>query len=295
MGDCLDDDQWAPEEIKEEDVEGDVLEEDHSGAESDEEEKQEQLREEAKRLKKKRKFEELKAKKRLKKEEEIAEETAESIAQLNPDQMLQLLDSHLPAEAMDATMDAFGNRKEFPSEIFFCPSLDPSGTTESTTKKPCPFVRALSCALPGYKKLLLKTNVNKDLNGCPILLVVCASAQRATEIIKSVSSKLIKCKIAKLFAKHFKIGEQIEMLSKEHFPIAIGTPNRLSKLIEVGALSLSSTRICLVDHTEDTKHFTITSLPEVKTDFYRLLYGPIYEHREHLKVALVKDKAVQST
>lgn len=53
----------------------------------------------------------------------------------------------------------------------------------------------------------------------------------------------LKCKIAKLFAKHFKVQEQIELLSKQYFPVAVGTPNRLSKLVELGALSLSRVKV----------------------------------------------------
>ena len=53
----------------------------------------------------------------------------------------------------------------------------------------------------------------------------------------------LKCKIAKLFAKHFKVQDQIDLLSKQYFPVAVGTPNRLSKLVELGALSLSAVKV----------------------------------------------------
>ena len=61
----------------------------------------------------------------------------------------------------------------------------------------------------------------------------------------SVSSPEIglKCKIAKLFAKHFKVQDQIDLLSKQYFPVAVGTPNRLAKLVELGALSLSRVKV----------------------------------------------------
>lgn len=53
----------------------------------------------------------------------------------------------------------------------------------------------------------------------------------------------LKCKIAKLFAKHFKVQDQVDLLSKQYFPVAVGTPNRLSKLVELGALSLSRVKV----------------------------------------------------
>lgn len=42
------------------------------------------------------------------------------------------------------------------------------------------------------------------------------------------------CRIAKLFAKHFKIEEQEAFLRKEQARIVVGTPNRLEKLIDTG-------------------------------------------------------------
>lgn len=177
--------------------------------------------------------------------------------------------------------------EEYNVNDFFYPDLVESSTTKSN-KKVCPYTRALSANLPSYKKLLLNNTANKEDYGCPLLLVLCSSAIQCTHVIKSISTKLIKPKIAKLFAKHFKIEEQLESLSKEYFPIAIGTPNRVSKLIELGALSLRRCMIVLVDITEDSKKFNILSLNEVKNDFYRLLYQQIHPEKSHLKIALIK-------
>lgn len=286
MGDCLDqdDEKWLA-------GSGDVDSDAASLNEEDVEDNGEQLREQEKKLKRKKKFEEMKAKKKMKKSEDVDDQEAErEVSQLTAEQMLALVQAKFPFELQDLLMDAHQRPKEFTAEEFFCPALAASGTTESTTKKPCPFVRALSVAMPGYKKTLLSTKSHEEHNGCPILLIVCASAQRATEIIKSVSSKLIKCKIAKLFAKHFKVAEQIDMLSKDYYSIAIGTPNRLLKLLEVGALSLSQTSIVLVDHTPDSKGFPLLTQPDAKNDFYRLLYGAVYDIKDKAKIALVKHK-----
>ena len=179
----------------------------------------------------------------------------------------------------------------FEDSDFVFPDLEEGSVTKSEKgKKICPFVRALSANLEGYKKTLLNNNAPKDDFGCPVLLVLCSSAIRATQIIKSISAKLIKCKIAKLFAKHFKVEEQMEMLSKEYYPIALGTPNRVSKLIELGALSLRRTAMVLVDVTPDSKSFTILTLNEVKNDFYKLLYTQVLPEKSHLKIALIRDQ-----
>jgi hypothetical protein len=52
------------------------------------------------------------------------------------------------------------------------------------------------------KKQLKPENVEDT--GCPKILIVCGSAQRACDILKSISDN-VKCKVAKLYAKHFKV------------------------------------------------------------------------------------------
>lgn len=166
----------------------------------------------------------------------------------------------------------------------FYPELLESSTTKSL-KKICPFTRALSANLPTYKTILFDTTNNE--HGCPIVLILCSSAIRATQIIQSISSKLINIKIAKLFSKHIKINEQMEMLNKTHYNIAIGTPNRVKKLLDLGSLSLKATKIVLIDMKKDIKMFNILTLKEVKYDFYQLLYESILLEKSHLKIALI--------
>lgn len=233
----------------------------------------------SKKSKKKRKFEALKDKKTDKLNSNSEQEV--SLTQLPTDEMVMELVKNKPKLL---------KFPDFQEGSFFFPDFAVPQTA-SKTKKVCPFVRALSTILPNYKKVLVGEidGISSELFGCPILIIICASAIRATEIIKSVSSKLIKCKIAKLFAKHFKLEEQIDMLSKEYFPIAIGTPNRLRKLVEYGALKLSAAKVVLVDLTPDVKRFNILTSNDVKSDFYPLLCEDIYPERSHLKIALIKD------
>lgn len=107
--------------------------------------------------------------------------------------------------------------------------------------RPCKFVTAIASGIHGFRAVLKQV---PDELGCPLIVIVCASANRAVDIIKSVS-KGLKCKVAKLFSRHVKIQEQIDILKKHH-PIAVGTPNRLHKLIELGALSLTQTKLILI-------------------------------------------------
>lgn len=95
-------------------------------------------------------------------------------------------------------------------------------------------LKAIATVFPSLKKNLRPENLTET--GSPKALVICASSTRACEIIKDISS-VLQSKIAKLYAKHFKVHEQVAML-KEKVAIAVGTPNRIFKLLEIG-LSLS--------------------------------------------------------
>jgi len=74
---------------------------------------------------------------------------------------------------------------------------------------------------------------------------------------------------------------------KSYYPIAIGTPNRLHKLVEVNALSLERTQLILVDMKQNEKNFNIITLPDTKADFYTFLSQDIIPHRNHLKISLI--------
>ena len=274
MGDAIIENVWDGED------EVDLTRVVHSDEEAESENEEAEL---TKSAKKKRKFEALKEKKKAALSS-IVEKPQQTKKQLTAVQMLESILLNKPSGP------EIPRNIEFDESDFFHPELSEVGLTVSTKHVVCPFVRALSVGLPTYKKLILEDHPGSERFGCPIVLIVCASAQRASEIIKSVSAKLIKCKIAKLYAKHFKVQEQIEMLSKEYYPIAIGTPNRLSKLIEMGSLSLKHTKIALVDITLDSKRYNILTLNEIKQDFYKLLYNDLYAQKRHIKFALINQE-----
>uniref|UniRef100_A0A3B4XCN6 Cms1 ribosomal small subunit homolog n=1 Tax=Seriola lalandi dorsalis TaxID=1841481 RepID=A0A3B4XCN6_SERLL len=67
-----------------------------------------------------------------------------------------------------------------------------------------------------------------------VLLIVCSSALRAIELIKQLTTFKGEAKAVKLFAKHIKIEEQVKLLQKGVTHIGVGTPGRISALIEKG-------------------------------------------------------------
>ncbi|KAJ3040621.1 cms1 ribosomal small subunit [Rhizophlyctis rosea] len=129
------------------------------------------------------------------------------------------------------------------------------------------FVKTL---LPNYEKEL--TNPSKRAhNGSPRVIIITSSAIRAVNLIRAVKT-LGKC--AKLFAKHLKVSEQIAQLKAEKTPIAVGTPNRILKLLQdgEGALDLTKLAYVILDGSHrDSKERTLFTIPEIKTDLVLLL------------------------
>lgn len=165
----------------------------------------------------------------------------------------------------------------------------------SLNENKCPFIKAIKFSIPNPNKDLSCIGKNSHENGSPVVLIVSPSAIKATKIIKSISSKFQNCKIAKLFAKHIKVEDQIKMLSENAYSIAIGTPNRLNKLIELGALNLTKLKIGIIDIAEDEKKFTLLSLKDVKDDFYKLIFSSIQNEIPRISFAFINQQPIFSS
>ena len=61
------------------------------------------------------------------------------------------------------------------------------------------------------------------------------------------------CRISKLFAKHFKVEEQQAALKAQGIFAAVGTPNRLLKLADLGDLHLDHLKLLIIDVQLDAK------------------------------------------
>ena len=75
----------------------------------------------------------------------------------------------------------------------------------------------------------------------------------ATSMVNILSVAAQECRIAKLFAKHFKVAEQQKLLEGAAVGIASGTPNRLCKLADLGALKTDHLQLLVVDVHLDAK------------------------------------------
>ncbi|KAJ9103011.1 hypothetical protein QFC20_004819 [Naganishia adeliensis] len=121
----------------------------------------------------------------------------------------------------------------------------------------------------------LPKNIKKE--GTPSIIILSLSGIRCADVVRSLKTMDPKPpgEIAKLFAKHFKVSEQIEHLQKTKICLAAGTPNRIGKILaDSEALHIRQQTVILLDLTyRDSKNRTLLSIPEIRQDFWKTLFG----------------------
>lgn len=119
--------------------------------------------------------------------------------------------------------------------------------------------------------------------GTPYMLVLTGNAQRAADLTrtlrtllpgsdeppakrrKGAASSTSTPTVAKLFARHFKLDEQVSWLQSQVTPIAVGTPHRVQALLEQGALHVEHLQALLVDASwTDAKQRAVFDTPETR-------------------------------
>lgn len=126
---------------------------------------------------------------------------------------------------------------------------------------------------------------NKRVNGSPLILVIANSAIRASTLVNTIS-KSCKVLVGKLFAKHFKVHDQVDALSTKYFPICVGTSARLSTLYEIGALKLNSMTLLIVDDVRDAKDFCCYKGPTQNTDDFFKFLNICLEENNNVKIQI---------
>ncbi|TNY23607.1 U3-containing 90S pre-ribosomal complex subunit-domain containing protein [Rhodotorula diobovata] len=131
--------------------------------------------------------------------------------------------------------------------------------------------------------------------GSPRIIVVAGAALRVADLCRDVKSFKTKTKdglidVAKLFAKHFKLSEHVEYMKKTHVGLAVGTPNRIEKLLnESDALHLTHLSHLILDVSHlDSKKRSLVDLPEARVDLFKLLGSkPIMDRLREGKMKIV--------
>ncbi|XP_050189090.1 protein CMSS1 isoform X2 [Myiozetetes cayanensis] len=144
------------------------------------------------------------------------------------------------------------------SDSCFLPANDLTHSFSSYLKEIC----------PKWAKLRRNHKEEKSV----VMLVICSSALRSLELIKSMTAFKGDCRVLKLFAKHIKIKEQMNMLEKGVFHIGVGTPGRVKALVEQDGLCLNSTKYMILDwNWRDQKLRRMMDIPEIKKETIDLL------------------------
>ncbi|ORX91995.1 U3-containing 90S pre-ribosomal complex subunit-domain containing protein [Clohesyomyces aquaticus] len=113
--------------------------------------------------------------------------------------------------------------------------------------------------------------------GAPHTLIVTSSGIRAADTFRALKSGLPaqgvqKANVAKLFAKHMKLKEQVDLLKKSNIDFGVGTPDRLSALLDQNALSVANLKRIVVDVSYiDQKKRGILDMRELHEPLIKLL------------------------
>lgn len=97
--------------------------------------------------------------------------------------------------------------------------------------------------------------------GCTVL-VLCSSALECIAVIKETGRGTRGSRVAKCFARHIKVGEQLDLLRKRMHPIAVGTPGRILSILTTDPSVFSSVSTIVIDVKRDVKLRSIFDIPE---------------------------------
>ncbi|EMD38614.1 hypothetical protein CERSUDRAFT_113793 [Gelatoporia subvermispora B] len=136
-------------------------------------------------------------------------------------------------------------------------------------------VEFITATLPTLRTRL---GQNPKSMGAPTLIFVAAAALRVADVTRVLKDKKLRGEkggdVAKLFAKHFKLEEHVAQLKRTKIGAAVGTPGRLGKLLENGALSTSAlTHIMLDVSHRDAKQRCVLDIPETRDEVFKTVLG----------------------
>ncbi|KAI9506428.1 U3-containing 90S pre-ribosomal complex subunit-domain containing protein, partial [Coemansia spiralis] len=130
-------------------------------------------------------------------------------------------------------------------------------------------------ASASYLEDLVKTAVssgkgkNKITFGAPQVLVICSSALRVIDLVKQLRP-LTKRAVLKLFSRHIKISEHQKLLKSTALDIAVGTPNRIHKLLDEGDLKVNRLRLVAIDCWQDEKMRVVIDMDDTRADLFAI-------------------------
>ncbi|CAI6336876.1 unnamed protein product [Periconia digitata] len=215
-----------------------------------------------------------KAKRKEKKKQKMKSINEDDLdVELGVNRAFERMDSQLLADYINSRTRLYG--KDLSSvelEELFVPSRTIKDTSSWSEPRKSDSLSAF------LKKQCKKLEPTPDKpKGAPHTIVVTASGIRAADVVRSLKTGLPKAgikdpNVAKLFAKHMKIAEQIQQLKKHKIDYGVGTPDRLSALLDQDALSTANLKRVVVDASYiDQKKRGILDMKELHEPLIKLL------------------------
>ncbi|KAJ5726388.1 Protein CMS1 [Penicillium malachiteum] len=139
--------------------------------------------------------------------------------------------------------------------------------------------------LPEFLKKFCPNGIDlsksSEQKGTPHTLVITAAGLRAADIVRSLRPFQKKESIVgKLFAKHIKLDEAKQFLQRAQMGIGVGTPSRVSDLIESGDLKLNDLQRLVIDGSHiDQKQRGIFDMKDTHFPLLKLLTCPDLRER----------------
>ncbi|KAI1825002.1 U3-containing 90S pre-ribosomal complex subunit-domain containing protein [Xylaria intraflava] len=118
-------------------------------------------------------------------------------------------------------------------------------------------------------------------NGSPHTIIVAGAGLRAADLVRAVRKfQSKKVTVGKLFAKHIKIEDTKKFLESHRTGVAVGTPVRLSDLVDSGTLKLDKLERLVVDASHiDQKKRGIMDMKETMIPLARWLSRAEFKER----------------
>ncbi|XP_062389554.1 protein CMSS1 [Sardina pilchardus] len=127
---------------------------------------------------------------------------------------------------------------------------------------------------PKWAKLQKRHTLKRSL----VIIIACSSALRVLELIKQLVVFKGEAKVLKLFARHIKVEKQIQLLNNTVAHIGVGTPARITELIQKDGLSLEALKYVVLDwNWRDQKCRRMVDIPEVKGEVLKMLEAGILQ------------------
>ncbi|KAJ2778670.1 Protein cms1 [Coemansia javaensis] len=105
--------------------------------------------------------------------------------------------------------------------------------------------------------------------GAPLVLVVCSSALRVVDLVRRLRP-VSRRPVAKLFSRHIKVEAHKAMLAGAAVDVAVGTPNRIRRLLADGDLALRRLRLVAIDCWQDTKMRVVLDMDDTRADLFAM-------------------------